>query len=134
MSLSKLVAGALRPTPSGAAILAVALWSALRQRAGAAAAQQSTSTSWLKAAFLLVLFINRGNLPLRWHLKLLKIGLRARVRFDLARLGLLKPDEQQRRIGLKGGEVGLMGVGRNVFKAITVRHTRVSFAEADYNL
>lgn len=123
--MSQILLRALRPTPSGIAFIsaAVLVFRNHLQRA-----------SYAKLCVLFVLFLNRGNLPFRWHLKLFSIGLRARLRYDKGRLGILKASESQQRLRLQGGELGLMGIGTSVFDILTVRKTRVSFAESDYNL
>jgi len=123
--MSKLLIGALKPTPTGLAFISAALL---------AFRNQLQRSSYAKLFILLILFINRGNLPFRWHLKLFGIGLKARWRYDKGRLGVLKASASQKKLGLKGGELGLNGIGTSVFDILTVRKTRVSFAESDYNL
>merc|ERR1712230_278056 len=113
------------PTPAGAAILVATLL-----------AFRSTlvKASWSKLAILLLLYINRGNLPLRWHFKLTAIALRARFRWEFARLGLRKATSEQNKIGLKGGDLALGGVGKNVLEIVSTRRAVVGYAESDYNL
>ena len=124
--MANLVLQALRPTPTGAALLAVILYT-LRN-------QLDRQLSWSKALVILLLFLNRGSFPLRWHLKLFWIALRANLRYRIAALGFRKPNPEQKKLGIKGGDLALGGVGRNYMDIVSTRNTRVSFAESDYNL
>lgn len=116
---------AVTPTPAGAAIL-IATALAFKNTLARA--------SWSKLAILLLLFINRGNLPLRWHVKLFAIALRARARWELARFGLRRATAEQRQMGLRGGDLALGGIGKNVFDIVCTRRAVVGYAESDYNL
>ena len=123
--MSSLVVGALQPSLSGTAILAI-LFLTVRYKL-------RHLSKWTLAA-LLLLFLNRNNLPLRWHLKVFLIGLRARLRWDLANWGWRAATPEQKKLGLKGGDLALGGIGKNPFDVISVRRSRVSFGDADYNL
>lgn len=125
-TMANLVLQALRPTPTGAALLAAILYSVRNSL--------DRSLSWSKALVFILLFINRGSFPLRWHLKLFWIAMRARLRWRAAVLGFRKPNTQQKQLGIQGGDLALGGVGRSYFDIVSTRHTKVSFAESDYNL
>ena len=125
-TMPNLLLGALKPTPTGATLLAAIVY---------AFKGQLQRSSYLKLFVLWLLFLNRGAFPLRWHIKLAAIFVKARLEWDVARLGFRKPTKQQREIGLtEGGDLALYGIGRNAFEIVTERKTRVSFAESDYNL
>lgn len=124
--MANLVLQAIKPTPTGAALLAVILYSIRNSL--------DRSISWPKVLVLLLLFVNRGSFPLRWHIKLFWIAMRARLRWRAAMLGLRKPSSEQKKLGIKGGDLALGGVGKDYSQIVSTRHTRVSFAESDYNL
>ncbi|KAL7004007.1 hypothetical protein EMMF5_006456 [Cystobasidiomycetes sp. EMM_F5] len=117
---------AFKPTRNGALLL---LATALSIRQG-----YISRLSYKIIFFAWLLFINRGALPLRWHLQLLGIALRARLRFDLAQWGLRKPTLRQKGMALQKGELALGGIGCDPFEIVTVRSQKVGFAEADYNM
>ena len=123
--MNSLVLGALQPSTSGTAIVA-GLFLAFRHRLW--------TCSWTQLAILFLLFLNRGNLPLRWHFKILWIGLRARLRWDLANLGFKSATPKQLQLGLQKGALSLDSIGKNPFDIVTVRKCRVSIADSDYNL
>lgn len=126
MTASNLLIKAFTPTPTGSLILLTALLTPLRHHLA--------KLSYTRLFIIFLLFINRGAFPLRWHLKLLWIGLKARLDFELAKRGYKKPSKLQNELGLKKEELSFEQIGKSPFDIVTVRHTRVSFAESDYNL
>lgn len=126
MAAGNLLIKALKPTPTGSVMLFCVLFTPLRQHLA--------RFTFARLFFLFLLFINRGAFPLRWHFKLLYIALRARFRFDAARLGYTAANAEQRKLGLKKGELALSQIGKTPFDIVATRHTKVSFAESDYNL
>lgn len=126
MAAGKLLVQALKPTPTGGLLLFAALFTPLRQHLA--------RFTYTRLFILFLLFLNRGAFPLRWHFKLLYIALKARLEFEIAKRGYKKPSPEQKELGLKKEELSFEQIGKSPFDIVTVRHTRVSFAESDYNL
>lgn len=126
MAAGKLLVKALTPTPTGSLLLMTVLLTPLRQ--------QLAKFTYTRLFILFLLFLNRGSFPLRWHFKLAWIGLKARLNFELAKRGYKKPSNEQSELGLRKEELSFEQIGKSPFDIVTVRHTRVSFAESDYNL
>lgn len=126
MAAGNLLVKAFTPTPTGGLILLTVLITPLRQHLA--------KFTYTRLFILFLLFLNRGSFPLRWHFKLAWIGLKARLNFEIAKRGYKKPTKEQSSLGLKKEELSFEQIGQLPFDVVTVRHTRVSFAESDYNL
>lgn len=125
-SAGKLLLQAFKPTPTGSFLLLAIFLTPLRH--------QLSRFTYTRLFLLFLLFLNRGSFPLRWHAKLLKIALKARLQFELAKRGFKKATPEQEKLGLKNAELSFEQIGKSPFDIVTVRRTRVSFAESDYNL